>query len=86
MLKVTHDRYSMATRTTVDGTVTREADKPVDAEYVRRYIEARGFFELLSGTEVHRRTSGGGIHVTATSPDGVTIRETVFTPIYSALR
>jgi hypothetical protein len=84
MLKVTHDHYLMSSRTTEDGTVTRAADETVDAAYVRRFIEARSFFEGLGGTEVHRRITGGGIHVTATNPDGTTVRETVFTPTPTA--
>jgi len=86
MLSVTHDHYRMTGRTTENGTVVREADETVDAAYVHRFIEARAFFEGLGGTEVHRRLPGGGIHVVATSPDGLTVRDTTFTPTDSAPR
>jgi hypothetical protein len=81
MTALTHDHYQMTTRLTEDGAVVREGDETVDAAYVRRYVDARSFFEGIGGTEVHTRTPDGGIHVTATSPDGVTVRETTFTPL-----
>jgi hypothetical protein len=72
--------YRMSTRLTESGVVVRERDETVDAAYVERYVNARGFFEGLGGTEVHDRTDDGEIHVTATSPDGLSVRETTFTP------
>jgi hypothetical protein len=72
--------YRMSTRLTESGTVVRESEQDVDAAYVERYVGARSFFEGIGGTEVHTRTPDGGIHVTATSPDGLSVRETTFLP------
>lgn len=65
-----------------NGERTSKEDHEVDEVYVERFTsrETREFFERLGGTEEYRKRDGR-IYLKATSPDGETVREVVFTPI-----
>ena len=60
--------------------INRKPDEEVDETWVQNYVDAIDFFESIGGSETVRRTRGR-IFATSVSPDGLTTREVIFTPI-----
>mgnify|MGYP006051018129 CR=1 FL=1 len=74
-LKTTHQLYRKTSN------VPGETEEVVSAQFVNRYIGAKGFFEGLDGGEDHRQYEDGTIVVASTSPDKSKTHVRTFTPI-----
>lgn len=78
-VNTTHARYTMSTK----YNDVRKEDEVVDAAFVQRFNseDARDFMIGLGGTEEYERQRGDVHYSKSVSPDGETVRVTVFTPI-----